>query len=243
MSRGRTIVSAVASLLAAGACAAAPPATRPATDTPGLVQPPGHTIVLFNGGDWSGAWRTRDGKPSAWAVQDDGSVLVKGGDAVSVDEFGDFQLHLEFRCPEMPGAEGQARGNSGVYIHGRYEVQVLDSYGQLPSGGGCGAIYSIAAPLLHASRPAGTWQSYDMAFRAPRFDDAGAVTEPARITVMHNGVVIHNNLVLPHATPGGLGDEVVARGPILLQDHGDPVRYRAIHVRPLDWKPGSDGGS
>ena len=192
------------------------------------------TVVLFDGSGWADAFASRDGADSVWAEQGDGSVEVRSGDAVSRETFGDFQLHLEFWLPLMADQQGQARANSGVYVHGRYEVQVLDTWGQEPQMGGCGGLYSIAAPLVNASRPPETWQTYDMIFRAPRFDEDGAMTEPARLTVMHNGIVIHNNLTLPSPTPGGLGDKPVARGPILLQDHGNPVRYRNIWVRRLD---------
>ena len=212
------------------ACTAAGPSMA---DTDKAPLHDSRTVVLSDGADFSG-WRQRDGAPSQWEVQSDGSMLVKGGDAITADEFGDFQLHLEFRCPEMPEKAGQARGNSGVYIHGRYEVQVLDTFGQPPASNGCGAIYSIAPPQVNASRPAGEWQTYDIVFRAPRFDASGSVTETPRMTVIHNGRVIHNNLTLPNTTPGGLDGAMVARGPILLQDHGDPVRYRNIWVRSLD---------
>lgn len=191
------------------------------------------SVILFGGDGWRN-WVQRDGQPSQWVVQDDGSVQVRGGDAITSANFRDFQLHLEFRCPIMPDAQGQAKGNSGVYIHGRYEVQVLDSFDQPVAANTCGAIYSIASPLVNATRPAGEWQTYDIVFRAPRFDEAGTVTEPARITVLLNGITIHNNVILPHTTPGGLDSTVVPEGPILLQDHGDPVRYRNIWVRRLD---------
>jgi hypothetical protein len=168
-------------------------------------------------------------------VQTDGSVLVTAGsDAITKREFGDFQLHLEFRCPPLPGKSGQAKGNSGVYLHGRYEVQVLDSFGEPPAGNGCGGIYSIAAPLVNASRPGGEWQTYDIFFLAPRFFDNGKVKTLPRVTVLHNGIVIHNNLELHGTTPGGIDDEMVPTGPLLLQDHGDPVRYRNIWMRALD---------
>ena len=195
------------------------------------------TIVLFDGHEWTG-WVTREGQPNAWAVHDDGSVLITpgAGDAISGREFGDFQLHIEFLTPAMEGrAPGsQGRGNSGVYIHGRYEIQVLDSRGEPPANNSCGALYSIANPLVNACAPAGSWQAYDIIFRAPRFDDAGGAKELPRVTVLHNGVVIHNNLEIPRATGGSLGADMPARGPILLQDHGDPVRYRNIWVRELD---------
>ncbi len=229
----RLCTFALAGLAAVILAGLAPPPRAPYQE--GWVGPPPPdrgTVVLFDGRAWT-RWRARDGKPSGWAIQRDGSVQVTGGDAITEDEFGDFQLHLEFYCPPMDGREGQARANSGVYLHGRYEVQVLDSYGLPPTGNGCGAVYSIAPPLVNASRPPGAWQTYDIVFRAPRYDEAGSMVETPRLTVIHNGIVIHNNLEMPKATPGGLDLEMPKRGPILLQDHGDPIRYRNIWVREL----------
>ena len=191
------------------------------------------TAVLFNGSSWSG-WKSKDGSQSQWVVQDDGSIKSAGADAVSSKSFGDFQLHLEFLCPKMPDAKGQARSNSGVYLHGRYEIQILDTFGQDPSKNGCGALYNIAPPMVNASRPPGKWQTYDIVFRAPRFDDEDKVSELPRVTVLHNGIVIHNNLEVKNTTPGGLDREMVKTGPLLLQFHGDPVRYGNIWIRPLD---------
>ena len=115
------------------------------------------TVVLFDGGTFD-RWQDRAGAASGWVVQDDGSIEVRGGDAVTRDVFRDFQLHLEFLCPPVPDKTGQARANSGVYLHGRYEVQILDSADRPPFPSGCGAIYSIAQPLVNASRPAGAWR-------------------------------------------------------------------------------------
>jgi hypothetical protein len=213
-----------------------PAGGAPASPTLGAPPPAldDRTVVLFDGTAWRG-WHQRDGKPSAWRVEANGAVTVQGGDAITDAEFGDFQLHVEFRCPPMRDRAGQARANSGVYLHGRYEVQVLDSHGDAVANNGCGAVYSIASPLVNACAAPGAFQTYDIIFRAPRMGaDPTAVTEPARMTVIHNGIVIHNNLVLPHATPGGLDEKVVARGPLLLQDHGDPIQYRNIWLRRLD---------
>ncbi|MHC4220217.1 MAG: 3-keto-disaccharide hydrolase [Planctomycetota bacterium] len=228
--RQRIMAAGVLVVATAGCISGSPgPATRPAAPP----QLDDKTVVLFDGTSWAG-WVQRDGRPSQWVVQDDGSVLARGGDAITTTSFLDFQLHLEFFCPATEGKEGQAKSNSGVYLHGRYEVQVLDSWGQEPSGGSCGAIYSIAPPLVNASRPPGQWQSYDILFRAPRYDEVDALVDHPRVTVLHNGVVIHNNLTLPHATPGGVGGEFMhTMGPILLQFHGDPVRYRNIWARRL----------
>jgi hypothetical protein len=189
------------------------------------------TVVLFAGKSWEN-WRHVDGSQSQWEIQDDRSILVKGGNAITAEEFGDFQLHIEFFCPPTD-KEGQSKSNSGVYLHGRYEIQVLDSHGAAPANNLCGGIYQIATPLVNASKPPGTWQSFDVVFRGPRFDDAGKVNEQPRVTVMHNGITIHNNVILPNTTPGGIDREMVSKGPILLQDHGDPVRYRNIWLRKL----------
>ena len=197
-----------------------------------MPSPGNGTEVLFDGDRWD--WTIREGDQSAWIVHTDGSVQASGADAVSPREFGDFQLHLEFLCPVMEASQGQARANSGVYLHGRYEVQVLDSYGQEPALNGCGAVYSIAMPNENASLPPGQWQTYDIVFRAPRYDQTGTVVELPRVTVVHNGILIHDDLELPGTTPGGLDREMRAMGPILLQFHGDPVRYRNIRVRSLN---------
>jgi hypothetical protein len=142
------------------------PAARSADPGPsptlGARPPYDDTVELFNGTAWTG-WVRRDGRPSEWQVRPDGSVQVRGGDAITEETFADFQLHLEFFLPDMGEKTGQARANSGVYLHGRYEVQVLDTYGQPPAMGGCGAIYSISPPMMTANRPADTWQTYDTA--------------------------------------------------------------------------------
>jgi len=195
----------------------------------------GKRIILFDG-DGFGAWAERDGTTGHWKeVEERAMEVVPGrGDLVSHQEFGDQHVHVEFRLPEMPGQDGQARANSGVYIQGRYEIQILDSHGQPPDVHGCGAIYDIAAPRINACWAPELWQFYDVIFRAPRFDETGKVVRNARITVRQNGVLIHNDLELPRVTPGGLGNQPVAKGPLLLQDHGDPVRFRNVWVEPLE---------
>ncbi len=198
------------------------------------LQPPENAVVLFNGSDVSN-WTRRDRSPAEWAVENgELCVVPKAGDIMSQELFLDHYLHLEFRCPDMPEATGQAKGNSGVFIAGRYEIQVLDSYGwAVPGLGDCGAIYNQHAPLVNACKPALEWQTYDVIFRAARVDDSGAVTERVRMTVLHNGLVIHNNVELPGVTGAPLDEIEGTPGPLLLQDHGDLVRYRNIWAVPL----------
>ena len=203
-------------------------------------KPPANAVVLFNGKDLKN-WKTRDGKPAGWDVAD-GIMTVKPrtGDIMTEQTFTDFCLHLEFRCPYMPEATGQGRGNSGVFLQGRYEIQVLDSYGVgWPGLGDCGSIYNQHAALINACRPPMEWQSYDAIFRAPRVDGAGKVVEGVRLTVIQNGLVVQNNVVLPGVTGAAIDEKVGEPGPLLLQDHGNLVSYRNVWIAPLPLK-GSD---
>jgi hypothetical protein len=203
-----------------------------------IQTPPPGAVVLFNGRDLSN-WRKRNGDPAVWKVED-GVMTAGGGDIVSEQRFTDFQLHVEFRIPEMPGKKGQAKGNSGVYLQGRYEIQVLDSYGLgVPGKGDCGAIYDQFAPLVNACKPPLEWQTYDVIFRAARVDTRGQLVEPVRLTLLQNGIVIQNNVQLPGVTGGAMDRNVGEPGPLLLQDHGDPVQYRNVWILPLPLK-GSD---
>jgi len=203
-------------------------------------RPPNNAVVLFNGKDLNN-WTTRNGKPAGWKVEDEILHVVPGtGDIMTCERFADFFLHLEFRCPDMPEATGQAKGNSGVFLQGRYEIQVLDSYGiNIPGKGDCAAIYDQFAPLVNACRPPMQWQTYDVVFRGPRLNDRGEVTEGPRVTLLHNGLVVHNNVELPGVTGGALDEDVGTAGPLLLQDHKDLVAYRNIWAVPLPLE-GSD---
>ena len=205
-----------------------------------LAKPPASAVLLLNGTDVSN-WTTRDGQPAGWKVEDGILHVVPGtGDIVTTETFTDFFLHIEFRCPDMPEATGQAKGNSGVYLQGRYEIQVLDSYGlNIPGMGDCGGIYDQFAPLVNACNPPMEWQTYDVAFRAPRLSDAGEVAEGPRVTVLHNGLIVQNNVQLPGPTAGAMSENVGEPGPLLLQDHGNLVCYRNIWAVPLPLK-GSD---
>lgn len=195
---------------------------------------PEGAVVLFSGTDM-GHWRHHDGRPAAWTVADGVTTVVAGtGDIISTEVYGDAHIHLEFREPDMPNETGQAKGNSGVYIQGRYEIQVLDSYGwRVPGKGDCGAIYDQFAPLVNACKPALEWQTYDIIFRAARLDPSGNVQDNARITLLHNGVVVHNNVEVRGPTVGALDGKVGEPGPLRLQDHGNPVQYRNVWFVPL----------
>jgi hypothetical protein len=195
-----------------------------------MIETPQPAEILFDGKDLS-QWVARNGGEVQWKVQDGYVEVVPGtGDIYSKALFTDFQLHVEFWLPLMADKTGQARANSGVYLQGRYEIQVLDSYGLEPQDNECGAIYKVAAPLVNACRKPEEWQTYDVAFRAARFD-GDTLKEKARVTVLHNGVMIHNNLEIPAPTGRALDEEMQKPGPLLLQDHRDPVRYGKIWIR------------
>jgi hypothetical protein len=194
------------------------------------IPPPSGAIVLFDGKDLD-QWVSRNDpkKPAPWKLVEGGAVQAGGGDIITKVRFdGHFKLHVEFRVPYMPTATGQARGNSGVYVQGRYEVQVLDSYGLDSKDNDCGAIYGVAKPLVNACKAPTVWQSYDIDFTAPKVV-GGKKAEPARISVLHNGIKIHNDVkITTDNTTAGLGGDPSKPGPILLQEHGNPVQFRNI---------------
>jgi hypothetical protein len=191
--------------------------------------PPAGAKVLFDGKSLDG-WAKRDGKtPAAWKLLDGGVMQAGGGDILTKEKFaGPFKVHVEFRVPYMPSAKGQGRGNSGVYVHGRYEVQILDSYGLESKKDDCGAIYTVAAPKVNACKAPTVWQSYDIDFTPPPCE-AGKKTGKAIMTVRHNGVLIHEKVEIPvDNTTAGNGGDPCTPGPIMLQDHGNPVQFRNV---------------
>ena len=224
-------------ILLAVALVAVVPALGLAHQKPNLgAKPPRGAIVLFDGKDAS-LWRQAGSTdPCKWDIED-GSLIVKPGtgDIVTSQEFGDYRLHLEFRLPLLADQTSQGRANSGVYNQGRYEVQVLDSYNNPTyKFGGCGAIYGQKDPDRNAIIPPEQWNSYDITFRAPRFDKDGKQTAFPRITVFHNGIKIHDNVEIKVAnTATGQTGVQPATGPLELQDHGCAIRYRNIWIVPL----------
>ena len=204
-------------------------------DSPG--RPPSDAVVLFDGKDLS-KWTHKDGSAAKWKVENGYfEVVPKTGYIYTHDAFGDCQLHVEFSEPAPAKGESQDRGNSGVFLQGLYETQVLDSYqSKTYADGEAGAIYGQYPPLVNASRPPGQWQAYDIVFRGPRFDKDGKLLRPARETVFHNGVLVQDNVELSGPTAHGERPPYKAHAeklPLALQDHNHPVRYRNIWIREL----------
>lgn len=195
------------------------------------ASPPSDAIVLFDGTDAS-KWKNGEN----WTVKD-GLLLCGKGVVTSTEEFGDCQVHIEWSAPTPPKGSGQGRGNSGVFLMGKYEIQVLDSYeNETYFDGQAGAIYKQTPPMVNATRAPGEWNTYDILWTAPRFNEDGSLKSPAYITAMHNGIVILNHFELLGDTPFNRPPEYKAHsevGPISLQDHGNPVAFRNIWVRPM----------
>jgi len=217
-----------------------PPVITPATPSTQEMagKAPSDATVLFDGKDLS-QWVSMEGNPTKWITRDSYMECVKGSGYVrTLQNFGDCQLHIEWATPTPAEGEGQGRGNSGVFFGlDRYEVQVLDSYGNKTySDGSAGAIYGQYPPLANACLPPGQWQTYDIVYTAPRFDAEGKLHSSARITALHNGVLIHDNV--PLTGPTSWLERAPYRAhpekqPLSLQDHGNPVRFRNIWVREL----------
>jgi hypothetical protein len=213
-----------------------PPVVQPSE---GMIaaKPPKDAVILFDGSNLD-SWKSPDGGPARWRVTDGYLETAPGSGPIETKgKFGDIQLHVEWESPNPPGGVGQDRGNSGIFLMGQFEIQVLDSYqADTYADGQAGAIYGQYPPLFNASRPPGEWQTYDIAFRRPRFDASGRLQESARVTLLHNGILVQNNEEafgptswlkwLPYTDQGD-------RGPISLQDHDHPVRFRNIWLREL----------
>ena len=214
---------------------AADSAKEPQEVVPGTAGgAPSDAVVLFDGKDLS-KWRNEKGGEARWVVEG-GCATVNGtGSIFSKEEFGDVQLHLEWASPEKVDGEGQGRGNSGVYFQGRYEIQVLDCYhNKTYFDGMTGAFYSNFAPLVNACRKPGEWQSYDIVFRAPKMTADGKSLEPGSFTVFLNGILVQDHVPVKGSTTSAAFTGAVVKGPLMLQDHGNPVRYRNIWLRRLN---------
>ncbi len=210
----------------------------PPVVTPGAgTAPPSDAIVLFDGTDLS-SWQKSNGDPAPWEVKDGAfTVVPRSGGIQTKQSFGDIQLHIEWRSPEVVTGEGQNRGNSGVFPMGLYEIQILDSY-ENPTyiNGMAASVYKQHIPMVNASRKPGEWQTYDIFFTAPRFNEQGRVTHPARVTVVHNGVLVQNNVEIWGKTENtGLPAYRMHpdKLPLSLQDHNELVSFRNIWVREL----------
>ncbi|MGH9898369.1 MAG: 3-keto-disaccharide hydrolase [Pyrinomonadaceae bacterium] len=210
---------------------------EPKVVDPGRIGgPPSDAIILFDGKDLS-KWIGKDGGEAKWEVKNGAATVNGTGDITTRQAFGDMQLHVEWATPAKVKGEGQERGNSGIYLEGLYEVQVLDSFNSKTYvNGQAGSIYKQYAPLANASRLPGEWQTYDIIFHASAFDEKGKVTKKARVTVIHNGVLVQDNVEIMGNTSFDQPPLYTAHAPqmpLTLQDHHNPVRYRNIWVRPL----------
>ncbi len=212
-----------------------PAVVTPPTETNGTYSAPSDAIVLFDGTNLS-EWQAGDGTAPKWAINNGIlSTQPKCGDLKTKREFRDFQLHIEFMHPADITGETQMRGNSGVYLQNLYEIQVLETYNNNNKtyvNGQCGAIYTQHAPLVNPLRKPGEWNAYDIVFTAPTFNKDGSYKTNPRVTVLLNGVLIHNNAMIYGFTNN---NTVVQKeiGGITLQDHGCPVNYRNIWIREL----------
>lgn len=218
------------------------PGTASTQDRVGTA--PSDAVVLFDGKDLS-KWKSGDGNAAKWEVKDGYFHVAKGGGNIATrDSFGDCQLHIEWQSPESDRS-GQARANSGVFLMGLYEVQILDTFeNKTYPDGMAGSLYGQYPPLVNAARAAGQWQTYDIIFHPARMEKDGKTVRPATFTVLFNGVLVQDNApaIGPtrHKELARYGTDLPEKGPIQLQDHGDPVKFRNIWVRaisPKDQQP------
>lgn len=192
---------------------------------------PADAVVLFDGSSLD-EWQTAVGKPAPWVIEDGALVIRPGSGSIQTTQsFGPMHLHIEFNIPPTPdNVTGQAKGNSGIYLADRYEVQILDSGESAPANNLAGAIYGLHVPSVNAARPAGEWQTFDIDFAPPVFDRNGTKIVDAMMTVFYNGVVVHERASMPKPTGAAQSKPETASGPIVLQDHGSPIRFRNIWV-------------
>ena len=211
------------------------PGTFPTPEAPGKAQ--SDALVLFGGADLSHWQSAKGGGEPTWKVTSGYMEVAGGGDVQTKESFGDCQLHVEWASPTEVKGSSQGRGNSGIFFMGNYEVQVLDSYeNETYADGQAAALYGQYPPLVNASLPPGQWQTYDIVFRRPHFDESGKVVKPATVTVFHNGVLVQDHRELKGATAHkqpGTYTKHADKLPIRLQDHGNPVRFRNIWIRQL----------
>jgi len=213
--------------------AAAPAPKIDKSPTLGKTPPPGAVVLLtFTPGK---APSLEKWSNKTWQAVPEGYIVKGKGNQLTVDKIADMDLHLEFNIPAREGGKrAKGGGNSGVYIMDRYEIQILNSYGAKPSAGGCGAVYRKIPPRVNASLPTGQWQTFDITFHAPRFDAAGKKTKAARVTLLHNGVRVHDNVeIVP--TGQASNKPEIPENHLRLQDHGAAVKFRNIwYTKPKD---------
>lgn len=211
---------------------------KPEVVTPGKwTQPPSDAIVLYGEAADLANWESQDGGEAKWAAGEELTVAARAGVIKTKQSFGDMQLHVEWRSPAEVKGDGQGRGNSGIFLMGKYEVQVLDSYNnETYYNGQAGSIYKQTIPLVNACLPPGEWQKYDIIFKAPVFSEDGSTKSPPYVTIIHNGVLIQNHVEILGTTEYIGPPKNIAhpdKQPLILQDHGNPVSYRNIWVREL----------
>jgi hypothetical protein len=233
-------------LLAAWLCcfylAAQPLDDQPKEVTPGARpgDPPSDAIILFDGKSTS-EWVYGDGRPAQWPVIDGALTCKSGtGNIYTKKHFGNAQIHVEFATPYMPEAKGQARGNSGVYLQGRYEIQILDSFhNPTYANGSAGSLYGQYAPQVNVTRPPKEWQTYDIIFHAPRCGAGKQIETPGTVTVLHNGVLVQDHVTIRGRTTSSDDTDVCVDGPLMLQDHFHPdvketfMKFRNIWIRQI----------
>ena len=230
----------LAAIFLATLCSAQDDPQPPVVDPGRNGRPPSDAIVLFDGKDLR-EWTYQDGRPAEWPVSNGVMTCKSGtGDIFTKRKMGSAQIHVEFATPLMPEAKSQARGNSGVYLQGRYEIQILDSFNNPTyANGSCGALYGQYAPLVNACRPPEHWQTYDIVFHAPSCGADGKINKPGTVTLFHNNILVQDHVTIQGVTGGAQNENVCEPGPLRLQDHYHPdvketfMRFRNIWYRPL----------